>query len=218
MVARYTRVVSNLPTPRVNSSMNLSQVLVAIGDLLQPKFDRDGSEVTDLETNTRAGAVWPNAVDDWLMALQGSIDSLKESVEGLEAGGTLVKDTRETGQTTTGSVSSSSSLDFTIPMAGSTRWVVQWLRVVRNSEESSATSTVFLYADSDRTKLVYQAALQAGDPLADVYDYTDGTPFACFSNDGTGLEDSTLYATIVNDGDGASTYTVRMFAVGYPTV
>lgn len=198
--------MANLSDPRVTAGMDLAAILAEGVLLLQQHHDPRGSEVGD-EVLDRFGARSLDFMQDWLIALQSNVDSLGAS-------SAQVLDTRTTGATTTGSISAGASGDFEIDVP-STRMTFQWIRVRRNSTESTATSTVRFYADADRTKLVYESDLKSGDPAVDVYDFADGLTWGAFSDDGTGLDDLKLYGTIDNNGDGASTYTVRAVAIGY---
>lgn len=197
--------MANLSDPRVTAGMDLAAIMAEGVLLLQQHHDPRGSEVGD-EVLDRFGARSLDFIQDWLLALQANVDSLGAS-------SAQVLDTRTTGATTTGSIAAGDSGDFEIDVP-STRMTVQWLRVRRNSTESSATSSVQFYADAGRTKLVFDSDMKMGDPAVDVYDFADGLTWGAYSTDGTGLEDQKLYGTINNDGDGPSTYTIRMVAVG----
>jgi hypothetical protein len=194
----------------VTADMTLAEIVDAIGLLLQQKFDRDGSEVSDADTNTRAGAAWPNAVDDWLMALQTAVDDLKS----MAAADFAVKDTRNAGDVTTASIASLATGNFTIVMP-SDRVAVQWLRVVSNSSQSGPTGRLQFFADAARTKQVYDSLLRMGDPPVDVDDFVDGMAWGAFADDSSGLESDTLYGSVTNGGGSASTFTVKVVAISF---
>jgi hypothetical protein len=198
--------MANLSDPRVTAGMDLAAIMAEGVLLLQQHHDPRGSEVGD-EVLDRFGARSLDFIQDWLLALQANVD-------GLGASSAQVLDTRTTGSTSTGSIAAGASGNFEVDVPSS-RMTFQWIRVRRNSTESSATSTVRLYADSDRTKLIYESDLKSGDPAIDVYDFADGLTWGAFSDDGTGLEDLKLYGTIDNDGDGPSVYVFRCVAIGY---
>lgn len=189
--------------------MTLAEILDSCAALLQVKRDRRGSEVSEANTNTRVGQVWLNFVDDFLL-------SLKQQIEGVAAGSAQMKDTRFTGATTTASISAGADGDFEIAFP-TERVHVWWLRVRSNSGESGPGGRIQLFADSLRTKTIYDSNLVMGDPPVDVDDFVDGMSWGAFADDGSGLElDGSdvphMYGTITNGGSGASTFTVRVVA------
>lgn len=193
--------------------MTLADILVEISLLLQQKYDRDGSEVSEADTNTRLGAYWLNAVDDWLMAAQENIDDLKTTVDALSAGAALVFDSRTSGSATTASITSGGGTgNFTITGLGA-RTTVQWLSVTSNAP--STGGRVQFYVDSGRTKECYNSEIMSGDPPVDATSLVDGMAWGAFSDDGTGLTGGTLYGKITNDGASNSTYTIKMVAIYY---
>ena len=199
--------MANLPTPRITTLMDLADIVTEIGPLLQEKFDRDGSAVADDDTNTRAGAAWPNAVDDWLMALQERIDSLS-------AGMASVLDTRSAGSVTTASIAGLASGNFEITTP-SDRMRFDFVRCLSNSSELGPTGRLQFYADTGRTKLVYDSALQMGEPPVDVDDFIDTLSWGAYADDNSDLVDEILYGTVTNGGAGASTFTIYVVGVGY---
>lgn len=192
--------------------MTLAEILAEGVLLLQKHYDPRGSEVTDAMTIDQAGAVLFNFYEDWLIALQTKVDEVVSTPAALS-----VKDTRTTGATTTSSIASAGSANFTISMP-TDRVSVQWLRVKANNTEGytpSAESQISFYADADRTQLVYQSNLVSGVEADATADFVDGMAWGAFADNGDGLEENILYGTIVNDGDAASTFTVRVVALAY---
>lgn len=196
--------MANTP-PLVDDSMDSTDFLDAVADLIQLKVDQRGAEVAALDTNTRAGAIWFNMVDDALLALFTKTDSMV-------AASAVVYDTRSSPTVTGSATSGGGTVNFQISLS-KTRATIDWIRVVSNS--ASVGGLVQLYADSARTKLVYQSEIAAGDPPVASTEYDDGNPFACISSDGTSLADEILYGTITNDGGTNSTYSVYLVGHGY---
>lgn len=185
-------------SPIVTPASSYVDFLTAFSDYLQHKHDPRGSEVDPADTNTRAGAELFNAYDDALKALWQR--------------GTRT-DTRVTGAVVTGSAASGGgTVDFEVSLdAGLTLYTVHWLRVV--SDASSVGGRVQLYADSGRTKLVYDRDIvDTSDPPVAAAETYDANPWCAVSSDGTDLADSKLYGTITNDGGTNSTYTVSLIA------
>jgi hypothetical protein len=198
--------MANTPA-RVTSAMGYSAFMAAVNDLLQLKHDPRGSEVSDLDTVQRAGAAWGNMVDDALIALWSKTDDIT-------AESAVTYDTRES-PTVTSAVVEGAEVDFQIALS-KTRATIDWLRVRANA--GSVGGMVRLYADSDRTKQVYESDIAAGDPPEPSDELVDGTPFACISSDGTSLDDEILYGTIVGgtpDEGPSSTYSIYLVGHGY---
>lgn len=193
-------------TPRlVTSTMDYDAFLAAVNDLVQLKRDRRGAEVAALDTNTRAGASWFNMVDDALLALFAKTDDITATAA-------VVYDTRDSPTVTGTATSGGGTVDFEIDVTKE-RVVLDWIRVV--SDDASEGGMVQLYADSARTKLVYESDIAAGDPPVASTEYDDGNPFTLIASDGTTLDDQVIYGTITNDGDTDSTYTVYIMGRGY---
>jgi hypothetical protein len=185
--------------------MDLAAILAEGVLLLQKHHDPRGSEVDDAGMIDRVGARLLNFYEDWLIALQENVDSLG-------AGAAQVLDTRTTGATTTATINASATGDFEITVP-STRMSIQWLRCTSNAPSTGGVLQFF--ADSARTKPVYESEMRAGDPPVDVADFVDGMAWGAFSDDSTGLTDSKLYGRIENTGVSNSTYTLRLVGLGY---
>lgn len=199
--------MANLSAPRINPGDDLATVLAEISDLLQPKYDPRGSEVAELDTRTRLGAVLQNVIEDWLIAIQTTLD-------GVTAGMAVVIDTRTSGATTTASIAGLASGNFTINVP-STRMHFDFVRCLSNSAELGPTGRLQFFADAARTKTVYDSLLQVGEPPADTDDFADTLSWGAYADDGTGLADEILYGTVTNGGAGASTFTIRVVGMGY---
>jgi hypothetical protein len=197
--------MANHDDPRITSGMDLAAILAEGVLLLQKHHDPRGSVVTDAMTIEQAGAVLFNFYEDWLIALQGNVDSLG-------AGAAQVLDTRTIGAVTTATINAGASGDFEITVP-STRMSIQWLRCTSNAPSTGGTLQFF--ADSARTKLVYESDLKMGDPPVDVADFVDGMAWGAFSDDSTGLTDLKLYGTVQNGGVSNSTYTLKLVALGF---
>lgn len=187
--------------------MDLTTALAVAPLVWQLKLDRRGSEVSEADTNRELGAVYLNLVDDWLIAMQTTIDSLG-------AGAAVVLDTRSSGETTTASIAGGATGDFEITVP-KTRMRFDYLRCLSNSAQSGPTGRLQFFADAGRTKEVYNSLLKVGSPPVDTDDFVDSMSWGAYADDGTGLTDLILYGTVTNGGGSASTFTIRVVGMGY---
>lgn len=92
------------------------------------------------------------------------------------------------------------SADFTVPIGlpvGHTTWFKL------SSVAGSSSGSIAVYSDSARTKIIYNSNFSTTEHI-------DGSSWSSIPDDGTNLENDTLYCTVTNEGSVDSTYTWEM--------
>ena len=200
----------------------VSPVTIAPGEFLTVELTRGATSAKNLDAtllvsssptvgSRRRILCWHNPSDNSLVFLTGlSVRAGGGSLGILPGPAGNIFDSRGSG-TSTGTILAGFMGVANIPI-GMPKGTLSYLKV--STSGVSTDGRIRIYSDVAKSKLIYEAPPVASPAHGFGNDFVDRTPAYLLADDGTDLENNTLYFSIDNSGGMDADFTIEMIIVG----